>query len=61
MNFPESIAEQQNIVSKLNKLFTEIELLEAIYLKKLDTLAELKQSILQKAFIGELTQKEIGT
>ena len=29
--------------------------LEAIYDQKLDDLAELKQSILQKAFSGELT------
>ena len=33
----------------------ETKRLEAIYQQKLDSLAELKQSILQKAFAGELT------
>ena len=36
-------------------LFEETRRLEAIYQQKLDALAELKQSILQKAFAGDLT------
>ena len=35
---------------------SETQLLESIYQKKLTALTELKQSILQKAFTGELTQ-----
>lgn len=52
---PETIDEQNSIVAKLDELATETKRLEAIYQKKLDALAELKQSILQKAFAGELT------
>lgn len=52
--FP-SINEQERIVAKLDFLSTETQRLEAIYKLKLATLNELKQSILQKAFTGELT------
>ncbi len=45
---------QQEIVAKINTLEAETKRLEAIYQKKLNDLAELKQSILQKAFAGEL-------
>ncbi len=51
-----SLDKQQLIVSKLNTLQSETRYLESIYQKKLTALAELKQSILQKAFTGELTQ-----
>ncbi len=42
--------EQQRIVAKLDALSAETKKLEAIYEKKLDSLDELKKSILQKAF-----------
>lgn len=45
---------QQRIVAKLNELSAETKKLEAIYKKKLAALEELKKSILQKAFNGEL-------
>lgn len=48
------IAEQKNIVKRLNSLATEIQRLESVYTRKLDGLEELKKSILQKAFRGEL-------
>jgi type I restriction enzyme, S subunit len=51
--FP-SIPEQQAIVAKLDTLSAETKKLEAIYQKKLSNLEELKRSILQKAFAGEL-------
>jgi type I restriction enzyme S subunit len=51
-----SITEQQSIVSKLDALSTETKKLEAIYTKKLANLEELKNSLLQKAFNGELTE-----
>ena len=57
--FPKSNKEQQNIVVKLDALSVETKKLEAIYQKKLEDLEELKKSILQKAFSGELTEKEI--
>ena len=50
---PES--EQNKIVEKLSTISAEVTRLEAIYQQKLTALAELKQSILQKAFSGELT------
>ena len=52
--FPKTIKEQQTIVSKLDALRAETQKLEAVYQKKLDDLEELKKSLLQKAFNGEL-------
>lgn len=49
------IEEQKNIAVYLDNLSTELMKLEAIYQQKLTALNELKQSILQKAFTGELT------
>ncbi len=49
-----SLIEQQSVVSKLDALSSETKKLEAIYQKKLADLDELKKSVLQKAFNGEL-------
>lgn len=49
-----SVKEQQAIVKKLDALSAETKRLEAIYQQKLEDLEELKKSILQKAFNGEL-------
>jgi type I restriction enzyme S subunit len=46
---------QKIIADKLDKLRENVVRLESIYQKKLEALTELKQSILQKAFSGELT------
>ncbi len=46
---------QAAMTSRLDELSIETSRLENIYQQKLDALAELKQSILQKAFAGELT------
>jgi type I restriction enzyme S subunit len=51
-----SLENQQNAVEKLKKLEKEIETLEALYVSKLSNIEELKKSILQKAFSGELTK-----
>jgi type I restriction enzyme S subunit len=51
-----SISEQELIVKKINLFVTEIKKLENIYQSKILLLEELKQSILQKAFNGELNQ-----
>ena len=48
------INEQKQIVIKLEELQAETQKLEAIYQKKIEDLDELKKSILQKAFNGEL-------
>ncbi|MFZ4611876.1 MAG: restriction endonuclease subunit S, partial [Gemmataceae bacterium] len=54
---PKSLKEQQTIVQKLDALSTETKKLEAIYQQKLNDLEELKKSVLQKAFSGELVIK----
>ena len=49
-----SLDEQQTIVKKLDALSEETKRLETISQRKLDALAELKQSLLQRAFTGQL-------
>jgi type I restriction enzyme S subunit len=51
-----SLEEQQRIVSELDTLQFNRQKLETIYQQNLNALTELKQSILQKAFSGELTE-----
>lgn len=48
---------QNLIVGRLDSIAEESRKLEGIYQKKLDNLEQLKKSILQKAFTGELTTK----
>jgi type I restriction enzyme S subunit len=48
------LKEQETIVQKLDALSAQTKRLEAIYQQKIDNLEELKKSILQKAFNGEL-------
>lgn len=58
--FLPTIKEQKTIVQKLDALSTETKKLEAIYQQKINDLEELKKSVLQKAFSGELkTAKEL--
>ena len=49
-----SIKEQEKIVQKLNDLTTQTKKLEAIYKQKIADLEEMKKSVLQKAFSGQL-------
>lgn len=56
--FPKAIKEQQIVIQKLNVLSAKTKKLEAIYEQKLKDLEELKKSILQKAFSGELSTKK---
>lgn len=53
--FPISKEEQKQITSKLDALTVESKKIEAIYSQKIADLEELKKSILEKAFKGELT------
>jgi type I restriction enzyme S subunit len=53
-SFPKSLKDQQYIVRQLDTLLAETQKLEIVYQKKLADLEELKKSILQKAFSGEL-------
>jgi type I restriction enzyme, S subunit len=52
--FPNSIAEQQTIVGKLESLSEETQRLESIYQQKLAALEALKKSLLHQAFSGQL-------
>jgi type I restriction enzyme S subunit len=56
---PKSIKEQQIIVQKLDALSDETKKLETIYQQKINDLEELKKSILQKAFSGELKTEKV--
>lgn len=56
--FP-SVAEQKAIVHKLDALSEETKKLEAIYYQKINDLEELKKSVLQKAFSGELKTEKV--
>jgi type I restriction enzyme S subunit len=53
-----SLKEQQTIVQKLDALNAETKKLEAVYQQKIKDLEELKKSVLQKAFSGELKYKK---
>ena len=50
-----SLSVQKQVVQNLDVLLFQAQRLEAIYQQKLAALNELKQTILQKAFTGELT------
>ncbi|MCK9321808.1 MAG: restriction endonuclease subunit S [Bacteroidales bacterium] len=52
------LEEQQAIVRHLDALRAETQKLEAVYQKKITNLEELKKSILQKAFAGELKNEK---
>jgi type I restriction enzyme S subunit len=54
--FPPDLEIQQDIVEKLDFLSSAKQKLETIYQRKLEAIAELKQSILEKAFTGQLSQ-----
>ena len=53
--FPEDLSEQERIVSMLDNAENKVKQLQSNYQSKLTDLDELRQSLLQKAFAGELT------
>ena len=57
--FP-TVKEQQTIVRQLDALRAETQKLEAVYQKKIADLEELKKSILQKAFSGQLSESGLA-
>lgn len=59
ISFPKSLKDQKTIVKALDALSTETKKLEAIYQQKITDLEELKKSILQKAFNGELRTENV--
>ena len=52
--YPKSLNNQKKLIKEFRRLQTETEKLETVYQQKLDDLEELKKSVLQKAFNGEL-------
>lgn len=54
ISYPTSRQEQLAVVNRLEEIQSETQRLERIYQQKINDLTELKQSILQKAFAGEL-------
>ncbi|MDD1419337.1 restriction endonuclease subunit S [Dolichospermum sp. ST_sed1] len=53
--YPQELRLQEGIIIKIDEMRSQILRLENIYRQKIAALKELKQSILQKAFTGELT------
>jgi len=51
-----SIEEQKQIIRKLDSLSAETKKLESIYTQKIADLEEMKKSVLQKAFSGQLSE-----
>jgi type I restriction enzyme, S subunit len=58
ISFPRPEDEQCEVIAGLEAIEQKTKELELVYHTELTALAELKQSILQKAFAGELTAKE---
>jgi len=51
------LSEQRNFVEQLDKFRAECQCLEVAYTAKLDAISKLKQSLLHRAFTGELTSR----
>jgi len=60
IRIPETVKEQQSAVEHIAKARAEAKRLKTIDTQKLANLDELKQSLLQKAFNGQLTTKEVA-
>jgi type I restriction enzyme S subunit len=60
ITFPKALPEQKAILQKVNALSAQTKELEAIYLQKIADLDELKNSLLQKAFNGELLTTQLA-
>jgi len=54
ISFPKLVAEQRQLVAKLDTLREETQRLESLYQRKLTALDELKKSLLHQAFSGML-------
>ncbi len=59
LKFPNSTEEQRIIAGKLDLISNEVDRLIDNYKRKLQNLTDLKQSLLQKAFSGELTSSNV--
>ena len=60
VSLPHKTDEQKQITEQLDKPLTKTSQLETIYQQKLTALSDLKQSILKRAFAGELTAETVS-
>jgi type I restriction enzyme S subunit len=58
VSYPNSIEEQKSLIAEVTTIKTKSKKIIKIYKDKLNNLEDLKKSILQKAFAGELTSPE---
>lgn len=58
VSYPKSIEEQKSLIAEVTTVKTKSKKIIKIYQDKLNNLEDLKKSILQKAFAGELTSPE---
>lgn len=56
VSFPPTLGEQMQVAEKLDQLQKEVVTLETVQRRKLAALAELKQTLLARAFSGKLTR-----
>ncbi len=54
VNFPESMNKQEKLVDSINRLYKQTQSIESNYQNQLKSLEDLKKSLLEKAFSGEL-------
>lgn len=58
ISYPKDFDSQSEFIKQLSALENNVLKLQAVYQQKLESLDELKKSILQKAFTGELTKSK---
>src|SRR5690606_19482625 len=57
ISFPKDVAQQKALVKEIDEIKSHTISIQQKYLHKIKNLDELKKSILQRAFAGELTKK----
>lgn len=60
IRYPRSLEEQKKYICLCDKIIKNLNNIQSNYKQKLEYLEELKKSLLQKAFAGELTGKELA-
>ena len=58
IRYPKELVDQRKVIGVVSDATVAARRLETIYTQKLANLDELKQSLLQKAFTGQLTARE---
>jgi type I restriction enzyme S subunit len=60
IHYPRSVKQQQLIINRVNSISVQTKKLETVYKQKLNNLEELKKTILQKAFSGQLSESGLA-